>query len=92
MSTKKTGGNTPKIIPIWWVYVLLGAMLISWNFVEIFQQPSSIEKTEFYKLFKRGDIEKIVFVTEGEYTFCEAYIYETLKNEEPHKKNLKKIF
>ena len=89
MSTKKKGGNTPKIIPIWWVYVLLGAMLISWNFVEIFQQPSSIEKTEFYKLFERGDIEKIVFVTEGEYTFCEAYIYDKLKNEEPHSQKLK---
>ena len=58
MSAKKTGGKTPKIIPIWWVYVLLGAMLISWNFVEIFQQPSSIEKTEFYRLFKRGDIRR----------------------------------
>jgi len=92
MSTKKTSGNSPKkpkIIPIWWVYVLLGVMLISWNLAERFQQPSAIDKTEFYKLFAQGDIEKIVFVTEGEYSFCEAYVFDSLLKESPHKQELK---
>jgi len=92
MSVKKTSGNSPKkpkIIPIWWVYILLGVMLISWNIAERFQQPSAIDKTEFYKLFAQGDIEKIVFVTEGEYSFCEAYVYDSLLQEKPHIKKLK---
>ena len=39
---------------------------------------SLIEKTEFYKLFKQGDIEKIVFVTEREYLYHQRALVENI--------------
>ena len=52
MSDKKPTGKGPKstkIIPIWWIYVVIGGLLLSFQFFEMFNSPSKISSDEGYE-------------------------------------------
>lgn len=92
MSEKNPGGNkpkNPKIIPFWWIYVVLGGLFLSLQFVDLFNGPTKVSDEEAYEFIKAGSIERVVIVKEGDYTYCEAFVSDSLKNEQPHKAKLK---
>ncbi len=62
MSDKKPTGKGPKstkIIPIWWIYVVIGGLLLSFQFFEMFNSPSKISSDEGYEYVENGDIRKV---------------------------------
>lgn len=84
-------GNSPKkpkIIPVWWIYIVLGGILLSWNFFSTFSEPTKIDPNEFFTYFEKGAIKKVVYVTEGDYHFVEAHVHDSLKTLKPHNTKL----
>ena len=92
MSDKKPTGKGPKstkIIPIWWIYVVIGGLLLSFQFFEMFNSPSKISSDEGYEYVENGDIRKVVIIKEGDYAYCEAFIFDSLMSKTPHNQKLK---
>ena len=89
MKGKNTGGKgpkNPKIIPVWWIYVVIGALLLSFQFLDMYNGPSKISSDECYEYIKRGDIKRVVIVKEGDYAYCEAHLTEEARNLPEHQK------
>ena len=78
--------KTPKIIPIWWIYIVIGGLLLSMQFFDIFQGPTKISSDEGYEYIERGEIKKVVIVKEGDYVYCEAFVNDSAKSIDPHNK------
>lgn len=93
MNNKKpTGNNNPKkptIVPVWWIYILLAVILLSTQFFSMFNGPSKISSDEGIEYIKEGAIKKVVTVKEGDYSYCKAFLHDSLKNEPPHNTKLK---
>lgn len=93
MSTNNNSGNkgpkTPKIIPVWWIYVVIGGLLLSFQFFNMFNSPKSISSDECYEFIQKGDIKKVVIVKEGDYLYCEAFVTDSARSIAPHNTNLR---
>lgn len=89
MSGNNNSGNgpkTPKIIPIWWIYIVIGGLLLSMQFFDFFQGPTKISSDEGYEYIEKGEIKKVVIVKEGDYVYCEAFVSDSAKSIDPHNK------
>ncbi|MAW64701.1 MAG: peptidase M41 [Flavobacteriales bacterium] len=89
MKGKNTGGKgskNPKIIPVWWIYVVIGGLLLSFQFLNMYNGPTKISSDECYEFIKRGEIKKVIIVKEGDYAYCEAYVTEESKGLPEHQK------
>ncbi len=80
------GPKTPKIIPIWWIYIVIGGLLLSMQFFEFFQGPANISSEECNEFIGKGEIKKVVIVKEGDYVYCEAFVTDSARNNPPHNK------
>ncbi len=85
-NTRGKGPKNPKIIPVWWIYVVIGALLLSFQFLDMYNGPSKISSDECYEYIKRGDIKRVVIVKEGDYAYCEAHLTEEARNLPEHQK------
>ena len=89
MNGKNTGGKgpkNPKIIPIWWIYVVIGGLLLSFQFLDMYNGPSKISSDQAYEYIEKGEIKKVIIVKEGEYAYCKAFVKDSVKNIAPHNK------
>jgi cell division protease FtsH len=89
MKGKNTGGKeskNPKIIPVWWIYVVIGGLLLSFQFLNMYNGPTKISSDECYEFIKKGEIKKVVIVKEGDYAYCEAHVTEEAKSLPEHQK------
>lgn len=92
MNNKNQPGNNPKkpkIVPVWWIYILLGGVLLFTQFFSMFNGPTKISSDEGLEYIKKGDIKKVVTVKEGDYSYCKAFVHDSLKNTPPHNTKLK---
>ena len=80
------GPKSPKIIPIWWIYIVIGGFLLSMQFFEFFQGPANISSEECNDFIGKGEIKKVVIVKEGDYVYCEAFVTDSARNNPPHNK------
>ena len=85
-NTRGKGPKNPKIIPVWWIYVVIGALLLSFQFLDMYNGPSKISSDECYEFIKRGEIKRVVIVKEGDYAYCEAHVTEEARNLPEHQK------
>jgi len=83
------GPRNPKIFPVWLIYVFIGGLLISFQFLDTFTGPTKISSDECYEFIKRGEIKRVVIVKEGDYAYCEAHVTDEAKSLPAHQ-NLRK--
>tara|TARA_B100000674_G_scaffold456783_1_gene431644 strand:- start:7122 stop:9200 length:2079 start_codon:yes stop_codon:yes gene_type:complete len=89
MKGKNTGGKgpkNPKIIPVWWIYVVIGALLLSFQFLDMYNGPTKISSDKCYEFIKKGEIKRVVIVKEGDYSYCEAHVTDEAKSLPEHQK------
>ena len=89
MKGKNTGGKgpkSPKIIPVWWIYVVIGGLLLSFQFLDMYNGPTKISSDECYEFIKKGEIKRVVIVKEGDYAYCEAHVTDNAKTLPEHQK------
>ena len=90
MKGKNTGGKggpkSPKIVPVWWIYVAIGGLILSFQFFNMYNGPTKISSDECYEFIKKGEIKRVIIVKEGDYAYCEAYVTEEAKTLPDHQK------
>ena len=83
------GPKSPRIIPVWWIYIVIGGLILSVQFMDFFGGSKAISSNECYDYIERGEIAKVEIIREGDYIYCIAFVTDSAKNIPPHSQNLK---
>lgn len=85
----KGGGNKPnakKPFNFYWIYAIIGVVLISLNLLNFSGSESEISFTKFKQFVKDGDVEKVVIINEKK---GEVYLNSDALDKEEHQKKAK---
>jgi ATP-dependent metalloprotease FtsH len=83
---KKKDGKGKKPFNFYWIYAIVGLILISINLFNAGSSLSHISPSEFRNMVEQGDINRVMVYNEK---FAEVYVRQDRLTSEPHSKKIK---
>lgn len=85
-NSNKKGGKGKKPFNFYWIYAIVGLILISINLFNVNSSLSHISPSEFRNMVEQGDINRVIVYNEK---IAEVYVKQERLSDEPHSKKVK---
>lgn len=85
-NSNKKGGKGKKPFNFYWIYAIVGLILISINLFNVNSSLSHISPSEFRNMVEQGDINRVIVYNEK---IAEVYVKQERLGDEPHSKKVK---